>query len=508
VSNKLVIIPTYNEKENIEAIIKKVFSLKDKEKFHILIIDDGSPDGTADIVKRLQEEGRIMSQQASAAGIPVEFLGGANNKEQMKVLEEWDGKHIMKKLFPPLPKNNGLRDVDDLIGDLDKKIKPAQKQFSGWALSLMFAGMALKRFFDTMWKTGSKTFNEVMHSTEGTVTGFDRFGSSIKYVGFMLGQALEPIAEWLVPIIWATADWISENEDLARIIALVFGVGGTLLMGIGMITLGLDGAVVALAKLGVTATNLGLLNSIISIGFAVASAVDLKKSLEDEDYFGATVDALKTMGFVAMAFGKKGAGKAMLGIGIGLDIAGVFLDGGTLSKEAFASKMKSWAPGLLMINPAVGAAALTIGVALDLMSDTQFNDVLSALGNIFGYLMVGIGALVDLILLPIKSFVNGLITAHNLLNPFNKMDKVNYMGVTDAAIARLEQFQKDIEDANNGLLGQREADNVQLSPWQAGADGYETKPTTVNVYIDSEKVAEYIQEPVAEAVWGRVGDRT
>lgn len=55
-NNKLVIIPTYNEKENIEAVIKKVFSLI--EEFHILIIDDGSPDGTADIVKRLQEENK------------------------------------------------------------------------------------------------------------------------------------------------------------------------------------------------------------------------------------------------------------------------------------------------------------------------------------------------------------------------------------------------------------------------------------------------------------------
>ena len=51
---KVIIIPTYNEKENIEKIIRKVFSLP--QEFHILVIDDGSPDGTADIVKRLQKE--------------------------------------------------------------------------------------------------------------------------------------------------------------------------------------------------------------------------------------------------------------------------------------------------------------------------------------------------------------------------------------------------------------------------------------------------------------------
>lgn len=51
---KIVIIPTYNERENIENIIRKVFSLEGG--YDILIIDDGSPDGTAGIVKRLQQE--------------------------------------------------------------------------------------------------------------------------------------------------------------------------------------------------------------------------------------------------------------------------------------------------------------------------------------------------------------------------------------------------------------------------------------------------------------------
>lgn len=50
----LVIIPTYNEKENIEHIVRYVFTLS--EPFHVLVIDDGSPDGTAAIVKTLQKE--------------------------------------------------------------------------------------------------------------------------------------------------------------------------------------------------------------------------------------------------------------------------------------------------------------------------------------------------------------------------------------------------------------------------------------------------------------------
>ena len=53
-SDSIIIIPTYNEKENIEKIIRAIFSLE--KSFHILVIDDGSPDHTADIVKRLMRD--------------------------------------------------------------------------------------------------------------------------------------------------------------------------------------------------------------------------------------------------------------------------------------------------------------------------------------------------------------------------------------------------------------------------------------------------------------------
>ncbi len=53
-SDSLVIIPTYNEKENIEKMVRKVFSLA--IPLHLLIVDDGSPDGTPGIVKKLQQE--------------------------------------------------------------------------------------------------------------------------------------------------------------------------------------------------------------------------------------------------------------------------------------------------------------------------------------------------------------------------------------------------------------------------------------------------------------------
>lgn len=76
-SDKLVIIPTYNEKENIEKIIRVVFSLE--EKFDILIIDDGSPDETADIVKGLQKEfesSLFLMQRKGKLGLGSAYLAG------------------------------------------------------------------------------------------------------------------------------------------------------------------------------------------------------------------------------------------------------------------------------------------------------------------------------------------------------------------------------------------------------------------------------------------------
>ncbi|RFZ90915.1 polyprenol monophosphomannose synthase [Mucilaginibacter conchicola] len=75
--DSIVIIPTYNEKENIERMIRKVFSLP--HDFHLLIIDDGSPDGTANIVKGLQTEfpERLhIEERAGKQGLGTAYIHG------------------------------------------------------------------------------------------------------------------------------------------------------------------------------------------------------------------------------------------------------------------------------------------------------------------------------------------------------------------------------------------------------------------------------------------------
>ena len=90
-SDSIVIIPTYNEKENMEKIIRAVFSLE--KSFHILVIDDGSPDGTANIVKRLQKDefgGRLfLIERSGKQGLGTAYITGF----------KWALKHSYEYIF-------------------------------------------------------------------------------------------------------------------------------------------------------------------------------------------------------------------------------------------------------------------------------------------------------------------------------------------------------------------------------------------------------------------------
>lgn len=90
-SDTLVIIPTYNEKENIEAIIKAVF--KQKKEFHILVVDDNSPDGTANIVDRLMTQypkNLFIEKRKEKNGLGAAYIHGfewAINKQYDYIIE-------------------------------------------------------------------------------------------------------------------------------------------------------------------------------------------------------------------------------------------------------------------------------------------------------------------------------------------------------------------------------------------------------------------------------------
>ncbi|GAA0893426.1 polyprenol monophosphomannose synthase [Fulvivirga kasyanovii] len=104
-NDSLVIIPTYNEKENIELIIDAVFSLP--HKFDILIVDDGSPDGTGNLVKELQQkdhDGRVLHlvERKGKQGLGTAYIRGFNfalEKEYQYIFEmDADFSHNPKDL--------------------------------------------------------------------------------------------------------------------------------------------------------------------------------------------------------------------------------------------------------------------------------------------------------------------------------------------------------------------------------------------------------------------------
>lgn len=75
--SKIVVIPTYNEKENISRIINAIFDLK--QNFHILIVDDGSPDGTASIVKemlKIHPDSLFLKERSGKLGLGTAYMTG------------------------------------------------------------------------------------------------------------------------------------------------------------------------------------------------------------------------------------------------------------------------------------------------------------------------------------------------------------------------------------------------------------------------------------------------
>lgn len=76
-SDSIVIIPTYNERENVDAMARAILALE--KEFHILFVDDSSPDGTAEIIKSLQEEfpGKIhLEERTGKLGLGTAYIHG------------------------------------------------------------------------------------------------------------------------------------------------------------------------------------------------------------------------------------------------------------------------------------------------------------------------------------------------------------------------------------------------------------------------------------------------
>jgi len=224
--------------------------------------------------------------------------------------------------------NLANKKVKKSMRDLAKTGKKVKQSFDMNALGMMFFGMAMMRVSQQIWQFGTKAFDEVSHSVEGTVTMFDMLNGSMKFLGFVVGQALEPLAALLIPIIDWLAEWVMLNPELVRgitewgmILGAIFMVGGTLRLGIG--------AVIGDLKT-LKGMNFEGLGAKISKGIGIVAVLwSLKEAKDAYDSFkeGAWVDGLlkaASAGLMAaggyrLLKGKKGGG-ALFVLGIAFDM--------------------------------------------------------------------------------------------------------------------------------------------------------------------------------------------
>lgn len=172
------------------------------------------------------------------------------------------------------------KETQNLNKNLDKtKKKIEQVPFAGYAMSIMFAGMALQSMSMSLYKWGTKAFQEISHSVEGTITNTDLLEGSMKYLGFTIGQALEPTIGLLIPIIDMISAWTEKNPELTKGLIVIGAVLGTLLFVGGSLKLAFDGFAGLLLKLGpaitvIKAAVVGLASAVgISVGAVIAIIV-------------------------------------------------------------------------------------------------------------------------------------------------------------------------------------------------------------------------------------------
>jgi len=262
-----------------------------------------------------------------------------------------------------------------------------KKPFQGWALSIMFAGMAAKQAFNTIWQTGSKTFNDIMHSVEGTTTGFDALNNSITYLQFVAGQALEPMAQALAPIV----DFISELiQDHPTAFAWLFGIGTFLATAVtagGFLVLAANGFLELATKIGLAKANAeGLVNmdwskiasgiskavGVIAIGYSLVAAKDAFDDFKTGKWASGLIDA---MAAGALAVGgiklfKGTGGGALVTLGIALKLIGE----GTLFQTA-----TNWFG--VLVGLAAGAGAAISRILINAF--TPGTSIMSGVGTAF-----------------------------------------------------------------------------------------------------------------------------
>lgn len=198
----LVIIPTYNEKENIERMIRSIFSLPGS--YHMLIVDDGSPDGTADIVQALQHEfpdRLFLLQREGKQGLGTAYIAGfkwaISNRYDFIFEMDADFSHNPTDL--PLLHNACLNRADLAIGSRYKSGVNVVNWPMGRVLMSYFASIYVRmvtgmKIYDTT--SGFKCYRKaVLEAIEFDKIRFKGYAFQIemKFTTWKMGFRIEEI---------------------------------------------------------------------------------------------------------------------------------------------------------------------------------------------------------------------------------------------------------------------------------------------------------------------------
>jgi hypothetical protein len=275
---------------------------------------------------------KVRIEQGKVSAALSNEIGIINSKHQPAI--DKLNKNLHSTITGHNTLNKELQTSKRNLEGLGNKMKKQTTPFAGWAMSIMFAGMALQRFSMSIYKFGTKAFQEISHSVEGTVTNTDRLEGSMKYLGFTVGQALEPLLGILIPIIDRIADWTEANPKLVATLTALGIALGTLFMVGGMMKLAINGfkdlyAIMSSdwAALGAKITK-GI--GIIAIGYALVEAKTAYDDFKDGKVVAGIISGLSAgltgIGGIMLVRGNM-AGGYLIAIGVALKLVkeGVFL---------------------------------------------------------------------------------------------------------------------------------------------------------------------------------------
>lgn len=399
-------INTVLNKEGFRQLFEE--SKKIKAKLSDVVSSSGSKDpykelqnklkDTANFSKGLSERLKFRSQEIQDQWKDELAHGKAIAKEELareKRSKQYGQSQARQRKF----QDTAFKDITKVLKGVDKQIEAQKKKFPSWALSLMFAGMAVQRAATSLMTWGVKAYDDVSHSIIGTITANDRLQGAMLYLGYTVGQAFQPILEMLIPWIEGITTLVSEHEGLISTVTLIAAVFAGMMMATGGLTLALNG-LRQFRDILTNGTMQGAIREIktgigaIAIGYSFVAAYDAY----DDFKKGKVLDGIKD-----------GIASAMIGTG-----------------------------GFMMVaNPIAGGALIAMGLTLKFIDTEMFRQIVTVLKVMLDMILILGAAIVDTVLAPFKMIYN-IVAAINNLNKNNpKMGLMNLQSTTDSAYKKM-----------------------------------------------------------------------